>query len=68
MPNKSTETWNRGILKALVKLFHFIALVQFAYSIYFDYAHVNVPASAFKSKKTQFGGKFKYLTFLDAVS
>lgn len=68
MANKSTNTSNKGIYLALVKLIHFIAIVQYFYAIYYDFVHVNAPATAFKSKKTKFGGKFKYLTFLDAVS
>jgi hypothetical protein len=68
MSNTSTNTWNKGVYLALVKLIHFIAVVQYLYAIYYDFVHVNAPATAFKSKKTKYGGKFKYLTFLDAVS
>lgn len=67
MSKKSTDAWNRGIFLALVKLFHFIAVVQYCYAVYYDYNFVNVPAKAIKTNRSKFGGKFKYLTFLDAV-
>lgn len=67
MSNKSTDAWNRGILRALIKFFHFIAIIQFGYAIYYDFVFVNVPGDALKIKKTNYGGKFKFLTFIDAV-
>lgn len=69
MSKKSTDTWNRGIFLALIKLFHFIAVVQYVYAIYYDVKYVHFPATVNPEiKRTSFGGKFKYLTFLDAVS
>jgi hypothetical protein len=68
MSKKATNVWNRGIFLALVKIFHFIAAVQFVYSIFYDWTYVHVPEKAIRSNRTAFGGKFKYLTFLDAVS
>jgi hypothetical protein len=67
MTKKSTEAWKRGIFLSLVKLFHFIALVQFSYAVYYDFNYVHVPGEALKSNRTKFGGKFKFLTFIDAV-
>lgn len=68
MSEKSTDTWNKGLYLALRKLIHFIAIIQYSYAIYYDVVYVNVPGSALKSNRTKYGGKFKYLTFLDAVS
>jgi hypothetical protein len=73
MSNKSKNSWNKGIFLALVKLYHFIALVQFVYAIYYDFVHVNVPVGVLKTKRSAFEGnkfleKMKYLTFIDAVN
>lgn len=68
MQSLSVKTWNKGVYLALVKLIHFIAVVQYLYAIYYNVVHVHPPASIFKTKRTKFGGNFKYLTFLDAVS
>ena len=67
MSNKSTDAWNRGILRALIKFFHFIAIIQFGYAIFYDFVYVNVPGDVLKIKKTNYGGKFKFLTFINAV-
>ena len=67
MSNKRTDAWNRGILKALIQVFHFIAVVQFGYAIFYDFVFVNVPGDALAIKKTNYGGKFKFLTFINAV-
>lgn len=64
MSDKSGDTWKRGIYLALIKLMHFIAVVQYFYAIYYDFVYVNVPSK----NKSKFGGKFKYLTYLDAVN
>jgi hypothetical protein len=50
----------------LVKVFHFIAAVQFFFGIYYECIHV-LPEER-KLRKFTFGGKMIYLTFIDAVS
>lgn len=67
MSNKSTDAWNRGVYLALVKLIHLIAAVHFCYGVYYDFAYVHVPAGTLRSNRAKFGGKFKYLTILNAV-
>lgn len=67
MSKKSTDAWNRGVLLALVKLFHLISAVQFCFAVYYDFTYVHVPGKILKSNKTPFGSKFKYLTFINAV-
>lgn len=49
-----------------VKVFHFVAALQFFYGIYYECFHV-LPEEL-KLRKFSFGGKFIYLTFLDAVN
>lgn len=49
-----------------VKVFHFVAALQFFFGIYYECFHV-LPEEL-KLRKFSFGGKFIYLTFLDAVS
>lgn len=46
---------------------HVVGAVVFAYSVYFNYVHVNIPTDV-NPIDDAFGGKFKYLTFLDGVS
>lgn len=46
---------------------HVMGAVVFVYSVYFNYAHVNIPVKV-NPIDDAFGGKFKYLTFLDGVS
>lgn len=53
---------NRG----LVTFIHLVAAVQFCFAVYYDYAHVHMPHHM-QRLGGNFGGKFKYLTFLDAV-
>ncbi|XP_054268699.1 androgen-induced gene 1 protein-like isoform X2 [Macrosteles quadrilineatus] len=55
-----------GFYKWLVTIFHFIAAIQFSYSVYYDYTFVVVPKEVFPIMSA-FGGKFKFLTFWDAV-
>lgn len=68
MANQSADAWKRGILGALIKLFHVIAAVQFFYSVLYDFNHVHVPPSFIPRNRTAFGSKFKYLTMWNAVS
>ncbi|XP_017877508.1 androgen-induced gene 1 protein-like isoform X2 [Ceratina calcarata] len=46
--------------------FHVISCVQFAFSVYYDYMYTIVPPNILKTHNT-FGGKFKFLTFWDAI-
>lgn len=61
----AAENWNRGVFYALRTLMHFIAAFHFWYGIYYDCMFVRFPDS--HRMGTTFGGKFKYLTFLDMV-
>jgi len=56
----------KGIYQALVTLMHLTAAVKFCYAIYYDYMFVQFPTSD-TNMHQPFGGKFKYLTFLDAI-
>lgn len=53
---------------SFIILLHLIALIHFSYGVFYDFQHVNVPQEILKSKRTDFGGKFKYLTFINAVN
>lgn len=55
-----------GIFLALRSIFYLITAVQFWYAIYYDVMFVAVPSP--HRMANIFGGKFKYLTFLDCVS
>ncbi|KAI4478648.1 PREDICTED: androgen-induced gene 1 protein-like isoform X1 [Polistes canadensis] len=46
--------------------FHAIACLQFAYSVYYDFTYTVVPTHIMKSHSA-FGGRFKFLTFWDAI-
>lgn len=59
---------NQRLLSFLVTVFHVVTAIHFCFAIYYDYLHVNVDASVLKVKRTQFGGKFKFLTFINCVS
>lgn len=60
MSKKSANTVNA------LKLFHLIGAVHFAFGCYYDYTYVIVPKHILRTH-VPFGGKFKYLTFLNAV-
>lgn len=62
----ANDVWNRGVFSALRTIFHMIAAVQFWYAVYYDFAFVKVPEQHHRMGNN-FGGKFKYLTFLDAI-
>lgn len=47
--------------------FHVISCVQFAFSVYYDYTYIIIPPNVLKVHNG-YGGKFKFLTFWDAVS
>ncbi|KAG7209537.1 hypothetical protein KM043_015617 [Ampulex compressa] len=46
--------------------FHAIACLQFAFSVYYDHTYTIVPREVTKLHDV-FGGKFKFLTFWDAI-
>ncbi|KAF3427435.1 hypothetical protein E2986_06515 [Frieseomelitta varia] len=46
--------------------FHVISCVQFAFSVYYDYMYTVVPPNVLKVHNG-YGGKFKFLTFWDAI-
>lgn len=67
----STHSLFKSVFGALRTLLHLTAAVQFTYGIYYDYKYVEFPTPTEPDSKLihhPFGGKFKYLTFLDAVS
>lgn len=49
-----------------VLLFHIVAAAMFGYAIYYDFLYVVAP-SHIRRTTSSFGGKFKYLTFIDVV-
>lgn len=55
------------ILKLMITIFHIIGAVQFSFSVFYDYTYVVVPKEVFPLMGA-FGGKFKFLTFWNAVS
>lgn len=50
---------------SLKLIFHLVAAVHFFYGCYYDFVYVKFPVT--KTSPTPFGGKFKYLTYLDAM-
>lgn len=64
----AAEQWNRGLFFALRTLMHLIGAVHFWYAIYYDFAFVKPPVTHVAyARMGGFAGKFKYLTFLNAV-
>lgn len=63
---KSTKNSRGSIFLAFRSIFYLIATIQFSYAIYYDFMFVSVPST--HRMANIFGGKFKYLTFLDCVS
>lgn len=68
MANKNTDASTREVYTTVIKVFHLITAIQFCFAVYYDYAFVHVPSSALRSNRTTFGGKFKFLTFIDGVN
>lgn len=68
MPENDKEHINQRLNSLLVTVFHVVTAMHFCFAMYYDYVHVNVDASVLKAKRTQFGGKFKFLTFINCVS
>lgn len=50
----------------LLFVFHVAAFVQFFFAVYYDYTYTRVPPQIGKVHNA-YGGKFKFLTFWDAV-
>ncbi|XP_014468943.1 PREDICTED: androgen-induced gene 1 protein-like isoform X3 [Dinoponera quadriceps] len=46
--------------------FHVITFLQYAFAVYYDYTYTIVPHNVLKGHGA-FGGKFKFLTFWDAI-
>lgn len=67
MSNKNKPSDPSGIYLTLIKVFHLVAAIQFCFAVYYDCFHVHAPASVLKSNGSKFGGKFKFLTFIDGV-
>ncbi|XP_017473355.1 PREDICTED: androgen-induced gene 1 protein isoform X2 [Rhagoletis zephyria] len=62
----AADALHQGVYKALRTLVHITAAVQFSYAVYYDYTYVKFPETE-ANRNSGFGGKFKYLTFLDAI-
>ncbi|XP_047992345.1 androgen-induced gene 1 protein-like [Leguminivora glycinivorella] len=45
-------------------MFHLLGALQFAYGVYYDHTYVRLPGT---SGAGSFGGKLKFLTFIDAI-
>ncbi|KAJ8712341.1 hypothetical protein PYW07_005183 [Mythimna separata] len=56
---------NASFFTMLRILFHLFGAIQFFYGCYYDYVYVNIPITS--TTVTPYGGKFKYLTYLDAM-
>lgn len=67
MANNGGDVANRGLSLTIIKLFHLLAAIQFCAAVYYDFYYVHVPSTALRSNKSKFGGKFKFLTFIDGV-
>lgn len=50
----------------LLIAFHLMCCLQFSFAVYYDYFYTNVPSTVTKMHNA-YGGKFKFLTFWDAV-
>lgn len=57
----------REMRESLLIGFHAVAFVLFAFAVYYDFTYTVVPRNVMKVHGA-FGGKFKFLTFWDAVS
>lgn len=66
----TNDAYNQGAFKYLRFLVHLLAATQFIYGIYYYWFNVNWPNDLAEEEelKTRWGGKFKYLTFLNVVS
>ncbi|EDV33530.1 uncharacterized protein Dana_GF24937 [Drosophila ananassae] len=71
--NDQLDTWNdaytSGAFSYLRFLVHLLAAAQFWYGMYYHYFRVHWPSDLRDEEelKARWGGKFKYLTFLDVI-
>ncbi|KAJ8866313.1 hypothetical protein PR048_032156 [Dryococelus australis] len=63
MPN---NVGSEGVFPLTHFVIHVVAFLSFTYAIYYDYFHVRIPREV-HSIGSSFGGKFKFLTFWDAI-
>ncbi|XP_034666063.1 androgen-induced gene 1 protein [Drosophila subobscura] len=63
------DAYTSGAFKYLRLLVHALAAAQFSYGIYYHYFRVHWPKDLQDEEelKARWGGKFKYLTFLDVI-
>ncbi|XP_017131821.1 androgen-induced gene 1 protein [Drosophila elegans] len=63
------DAYTSGAFKYLRFLVHLLAAAQFSYGIYYHYFRVHWPTDLLDEEelKARWGGKFKYLTFLDVI-
>ncbi|XP_052837954.1 androgen-induced gene 1 protein [Drosophila gunungcola] len=63
------DAYTSGAFKYLRFLVHLLAAAQFSYGIYYHYFRVHWPTDLLDEDelKARWGGKFKYLTFLDVI-
>ena len=59
-----TKKKKKEMLRILV---HMLGALQFSYSVYYDWNYVEIPKTV-SNIGSAYGGKFKFLTFWDAVS
>lgn len=58
---------SREMREGLAIGFHAVTFLQFAFAVFYDYTYTIVPDNVTRVHRA-FGGKFKFLTFWDAVS
>jgi len=58
---------SREMREGLAIGFHAVTFLQFAFAVFYDYTYTIVPYNVTRVHRA-FGGKFKFLTFWDAVS
>lgn len=69
MVNRNADAMHKGAYAGLRVVLHLIGALQFWYAIYYDFSFVHLPQDLRGTLNTSnFGGKFKYLTVLNAVS
>ncbi|CAG9788734.1 unnamed protein product [Diatraea saccharalis] len=65
-PDKESLTSMLPITSTMLRiLFHLIGALHFCYGCYYDFIYVRIPSTS--STVTPFGGKLKYLTFINAM-
>jgi len=58
---------SREMREGLAIGFHAVTFLQYAFAVFYDYTYTIVPHNV-TSVHNVYGGKFKFLTFWDAVS